>query len=122
MKNILLLTFIVYIKSYIPSYYSSCVNPPSGGFSSFTTSECRKHNPSNGHCCLLSYNVQNGDHKDTSTYEECIGITQFGYDNIYDLEVDIEEDKNLDSVNIYCISTILDLFYRSLILFILNIN
>ena len=122
MKYILLLTFIIYIKSYISSYYSSCVNnPPRGGFTNIETGECRKHNPSNGYCCVLSYNVQNGGHKDKSQYEECIGITKNGYNNIRDVVVDVKEDMNLDYVSIDCSSKMLDLFYISLLLFVLNI-
>ena len=122
MKHILLLTFIVYIKSYISSYYSSCNNPPQGRFGSIGSNECRKHNPSGGHCCLLYYYKKNADHNKESRYEECIGITEFGYENIYDLEVDIEEDMNLGSVFVDCTSRMLDLFYISLLLFMLNIN
>ena len=117
MKYLLLLTFIAYIKS--QSYYSSCKNPPKGRFGSIGSSECRKHNPSDGHCCLLYYYINNANHKKKSRYEECIGISKFGYDNIYSVEVDIEKNKNLDSVSIHCTSKMLDLLYISLLLFIL---
>ena len=63
MKYILLLTFIAFIKSYNPSYYSSCKNPPQGRFGNIDILECPKHNPSDGHCCLLSYYKQNANHK-----------------------------------------------------------
>ena len=121
MKYILLLILLSYIKSYISSYYSSCINPPRGGFTSIGTSECRKHNPSDGYCCLLYYYVKNGDHEKETRYEECIGISKYGYNNIYDVVVDVEEDKNLDSVNIDCKSKMLKVFYISLFLSILNI-
>jgi hypothetical protein len=121
MKYILLLILLIYIKSYIPSYYRSCINPPKGGFTSVGTSECRKHNPSDGYCCLLYFYVKNKDHEKESRYEECIGITKKGYNNIKDLEVDVEEDMDLDSVYIDCNSKILKVFYISLFLSILNI-
>ena len=121
MKYILLLILLAYIKSYISSYYSSCINPPRGGFTSIGTSECRKHNPSDGYCCLLYYYVQNDGHENESRYEECIGISKKGYNNIKDLEVDVEEDMDLDSVYIDCNSKILKVFYISLFLSILNI-
>ena len=113
---------IIYIKSYIQSYYTPCKNPPAGGFTSIDTSECRKHNPSNAYCCVLSYKVQNMNHEDKSYYEECIGISKYGYNNIKDVVVDVEEDMNLDYVSIKCSSKMLYLFYISLLLFILNIN
>ena len=114
MRIILILGIIAYIKSYISSYYKSCKkNAPKGSFSSLGSDECRKYNPSNGYCCVLSYYVKNYDN---TKYNECIGITKDGYKNIYDLEVDIEEDKNLDSVSIQCTSKILNLFYISLLL------
>jgi len=120
MRIILILGIIVYIKSYISSYYSTCINnPPRGNFNNIGSSECRKHNPSNGHCCVLSYYVKSGDHEQKTQYYECIGITNDGYENIYDLEVDLEEDMDLDSVYIHCSSTILNLFY--IILLLLNI-
>ena len=121
MKYILLLILLAYIKSYISSYYSSCINPPRGGFTSIGTSECRKHNPSNGYCCLLYYYVQNDGHEKESRYEECIGISKKGYNNIRDLEVDVEEYLDLDSVHIDCKSKMLKVFYISLFLSILNI-
>ena len=122
MKSILLFTFIVYIKSYISSYYDSCINPPKGGFTNIGTAECQKYNPSNGYCCLLSFEKKNEMHQKESRYEECIGISKHGYENIYDLIVDVEEDRDLDSVNINCSAKMLNLFYISLLLFILNIN
>ena len=121
MKYILLLILLSYIKSLIPSYYTSCVNPPRGGFTHIGTSECRKHNPSGGYCCLLSYYIKNADHEKETRYEECIGITRKGYDNIKDLEVDVEEYLNLESVSIDCKSKMLKVFYISLFLSILNI-
>ena len=58
MKYVLLLTFIAFIKSYISSYYTSCDNnPPKGAFTFIEFDECKKHNPSDGHCCHLSYNL-----------------------------------------------------------------
>ena len=123
MKYILLLTFIAYIKNYISSYYSSCYNPPSGGYTSIGTSECRKHNPTDGYCCLLSYYVQTANHKDETRYEECIGISKKGYENIRDVVVDVKDDFCLDnSISINCSSKMLGLFYFSLLLFILNIK
>ena len=122
MKYILLLIFIVYINNYIPSYYNPCQNPPKGGFTYIGTSECRKYSSSNGFCCLLVYYVENANHQNKSRYEECIGISKNGYENIYDLVVDIEEDRNLGSVQINCSSKMLGLFYISLLLFILIIN
>ena len=122
MKSILLLTFVAYIKSYISSYYNSCNNPPAGKFSHIGTSECQKHNPEKGYCCLLSYYIRNADHKKKSRYEDCIGISKEGYENIYDVVVDVKEDKDLDNVSVDCSSNNLDLFYIFLLLFILNIN
>ena len=122
MKYILLLIFIVYIKTYISSYYAPCNNPPKGGYTSIGTSECRKHNPSNGYCCLLIYYIRNAGHNEKSRYEECIGISKLGYENIYDLEVDVEEDMGFNSVQIDCSSKMMNLFYISVLLFILNIN
>ena len=121
MKSILLFTFIVYIKSYISSYYDSCINPPKGGFTNIGTAECQKYNPSNGYCCVLSFEKKNEMHQKESRYEECIGISKKGYNNIRDLEVDVEEYLDLDSVHIDCKSKMLKVFYISLFLSILNI-
>ena len=121
MKSILLLTFIAFIKSYVSSYYKSCINPPTGGYTSIGRSECRKHNPSGGYCCLLYFYVETYDHSKQTRYEECIGLSKKGYENIYDVEVDVEDDMNLPNVSIDCTSKTLDLFYISLLLFILYI-
>ena len=123
MKSILLLTFIIYIKSFISSYYSSCINPPKGRFSSIGKNECQKHNQTNSYCCLLSYYIRNANHKEKTRYEECIGISKLGYDQINDVINDVNEDKNLDDqVSIDCTSKSLGFFYIFLLLFILNIN
>ena len=122
MKYILLLILIAYIKSYNSSYYSPCNNPPKGRFSYINKYECIEHKSSNGYCCHLNYYIRNANHIRKSRYEECIGITSLGYYNIRSVKFDIEKDKNLTDINIYCTSKMVDLFYISLLLFILNIN
>ena len=43
-----------------------------------------------------------------------------GYENIYDLVVDVEEDMGLDFAQTECSSKKIELFYISLLLFILS--
>ena len=81
MKYLLIIISLVYTSSSIDEYLSSCKSGkyfPVAGFETIDRANCRKFNPSEGYCCLLSYEktVYQYNSYVNKTYNECFGISK----------------------------------------------
>ena len=127
MKYIINLILIIYIRSYIAKYYSSCEKgTPDEGYGLIPPAECRKYNPSNGYCCVLSFKEKNickcdcdDSKKNDQYYYSCYGITKDGYKNINNLVEDLEDYMNLDALSLNCSAKTLNFIYKKLLLILL---
>ena len=139
MRLLLFLIFIIKALSLTDVYYTKCNDgAPMSGF--LTASDCQQYAANDSYCCLLYY-VTNPEIKinfnfffiksDSSKNEKnerrlsertnlCFGLSKDGYNDIFFVIDELEDESGIEDININCFSRILKQSVMLLIFLILS--